>query len=274
MIINTNSSFPLVTQTITPISPTPLPTKKCSKCKEVKSLNDFHKAKCYKDGVGYYCKLCSKKSILEYKKKHIFIKLCPSCNKEMIYNRRGEFNRSVKLNRKCCSCCQKGKKRSEETRKKIGNGHIGKKRSEETRKKMSESQIKYLQSDKSKIIKEWPIIMPSGKIIHVHGYERLAIPYLLSQGIKEDDLICGVFEVNPIPYMWENSIHNYIPDIYIKSLNTMVEVKSEYTFLRYFLQNKEKSRATVAAGYNFRLIIFNNNHEIVLDKIKYSYYNE
>ena len=32
--------------------------KKCSKCKEVKPIHDFHKARKRKDGLGSYCKLC------------------------------------------------------------------------------------------------------------------------------------------------------------------------------------------------------------------------
>ena len=35
-------------------------TKVCSKCKQEKTLDQFHKAKKYKEGVGCYCKECSK----------------------------------------------------------------------------------------------------------------------------------------------------------------------------------------------------------------------
>ena len=40
--------------------------KKCSKCGEVKSIDDFHKSKIYKDGHKYQCAICSS----EYAKKH------------------------------------------------------------------------------------------------------------------------------------------------------------------------------------------------------------
>ena len=36
-------------------------TKKCSKCKEVKSVSEFNKYKSAKDGLQYKCKLCVKK---------------------------------------------------------------------------------------------------------------------------------------------------------------------------------------------------------------------
>jgi len=40
--------------------------KKCSKCGEVKSIDDFHKSNIYKDGHKYECAICS----CEYAKKH------------------------------------------------------------------------------------------------------------------------------------------------------------------------------------------------------------
>ena len=40
--------------------------KKCSKCGEVKSIDDFYKRKSYKDGHAYECKICACK----YAKKH------------------------------------------------------------------------------------------------------------------------------------------------------------------------------------------------------------
>jgi len=33
-------------------------TKKCSKCREIKSISEFHKDKYSGDGFVYYCKIC------------------------------------------------------------------------------------------------------------------------------------------------------------------------------------------------------------------------
>jgi len=42
-------------------------TKKCVKCKKVKSLDDFGKRKDTKDGIDYYCKECQRVKRLTYR---------------------------------------------------------------------------------------------------------------------------------------------------------------------------------------------------------------
>jgi len=42
-------------------------TKKCTKCDEVKSLEDFHKNKNLKDGHHYWCKNCLNEGVTKYK---------------------------------------------------------------------------------------------------------------------------------------------------------------------------------------------------------------
>ena len=45
-------------------------TKKCSKCGEVKPINEFYKQKSCKDGLNSYCKCCMNKKVEEWRKKH------------------------------------------------------------------------------------------------------------------------------------------------------------------------------------------------------------
>jgi hypothetical protein len=45
-------------------------TKKCSKCGEVKPINEFYKHKMQKDGLNSQCKCCVNKTNEEYRKKH------------------------------------------------------------------------------------------------------------------------------------------------------------------------------------------------------------
>ena len=46
-------------------------TKKCSKCGEVKPINEFYKDKSHKDGLCSLCKCCVNKKQKEYRKKHL-----------------------------------------------------------------------------------------------------------------------------------------------------------------------------------------------------------
>ena len=43
-------------------------SKVCSKCGELKYLNQFSRCKSHKDGLGYKCKICSSKRGLEYRR--------------------------------------------------------------------------------------------------------------------------------------------------------------------------------------------------------------
>lgn len=77
-------------------------TKKCSKCKKIKPLSEFHKDKYSKDNHNSWCKECYKKHYEEnlirirkqhrkyrkqhYRKKPIKTKLCEVCNKEFKTN--------------------------------------------------------------------------------------------------------------------------------------------------------------------------------------------
>ncbi len=62
----------------------------------------------------------------------------------------------------------------------------------------------------------------------------------------------------------ENSINRiYYPDFYIKYLNLVIEIKSNYTFNKYFNKNILKQEATIKVGYNFLFIIDKNYDELL-----------
>jgi len=108
------------------------------------------------------------------------------------------------------------------------------------------------------------IILPSGKIEKVQGYEPYAIDLLLEQGYIEDDLIISNKEIEKhidiIKYKRNNKIHRYYPDIYIKSENKVIEVKSEYTYNKNKKVNILKKQACLDKGINFEFWIFNKNN--------------
>jgi hypothetical protein len=74
-------------------------------------------------------------------------------------------------------------------------------------------------------------IFPSGRIEIIQGYENFAIDDLIKSNISEDDIIIGSKNVPIIWYLDEyNKKHRHYVDIYIKSLNKCIEVKSTWTF--------------------------------------------
>jgi hypothetical protein len=50
-------------------------------------------------------------------------------------------------------------------------------------------------------------------------------------------------------------LRNYFPDIYIKSTNTIIEVKSQWTFDNWKEKNLAKEQACLQQGFNFEFII-------------------
>jgi hypothetical protein len=98
--------------------------------------------------------------------------------------------------------------------------------------------------------------LPSGKIVKIQGYEDRAIEQLLESGILEEDLVIGD-DITPIKYTYNDKPSVYYPDIFIKSLNKIIEVKSDFTFLRYKNKNLAKKKACEDLGYLFEFYIYN-----------------
>ena len=101
-------------------------------------------------------------------------------------------------------------------------------------------------------------IFPSGKKVSVQGYENKALDKLLKI-YNENDIIVDDVEmsnkIGQIYYILSDVKHRYFPDIYIKSENKIVEVKSEYTLNADFDKNMEKRKACLERGYNFVFMV-------------------
>jgi hypothetical protein len=95
----------------------------------------------------------------------------------------------------------------------------------------------------------------SGKKIFVQGWEPYAIDYLL-EDFSEDDLYFGK-DIPRIRYNYKNKDHIYFPDIYIKSIDTIVEVKSNYTYNIDLEKNYAKFNSTLIC-YNLKVMIYDN----------------
>jgi len=99
--------------------------------------------------------------------------------------------------------------------------------------------------------------LPSGKVTTYQGYENFALDELLFiEKIDEDDIIT---DRKLVPEIWYNDInnkkHRHYVDIYIKSQNRCVEVKSTWTN-----QEKnnvlEKKMAAEMLGYKYDIWIY------------------
>jgi hypothetical protein len=94
---------------------------------------------------------------------------------------------------------------------------------------------------------------PSGKVVHVLGYEPLALDFLL---LTYDEKEIEVEHIAPINYTLNGKQRIYHPDIWISSTNTIIEVKSYYTLTLEQEKNNAKFKAVYEAGFVMRLLVF------------------
>jgi hypothetical protein len=99
---------------------------------------------------------------------------------------------------------------------------------------------------------------PSGRIVKTQGYENIVLNDLIKE-YNESDIFVGPSEIKNqigrIEYTFDNKQRSYYPDIYIKSINMIIEVKSEYTFSLNKEINLAKEKACLDMGLNFKFDI-------------------
>jgi hypothetical protein len=97
--------------------------------------------------------------------------------------------------------------------------------------------------------------MPSGTIRKVQGYEPFALDELVKK-YQEDDIITDRKYIPRITYMINDKKKYYFPDIFIRSINTIIEVKSTWTYQSKLDNIREKESATKMAGYEYEIWVF------------------
>ena len=105
------------------------------------------------------------------------------------------------------------------------------------------------------------ILTNNKKQYTVQGYEHFAIDYLLQTCLPNDIVTKTtptIEYMNPV----KNRMSTYFPDIFIPKHNTIIEIKSEYTFNQNQEQNMAKWTATADEGYNMVVIVFNRDGSI------------
>jgi len=100
-------------------------------------------------------------------------------------------------------------------------------------------------------------MMPSGEIVKVQGYENIALDELV-QKYEEEDIVIGRSSIPTIEYHINDVKHVYFPDLFIKSENKIIEVKSEWTIQLRRGNVQEKALATLKAGYKYEIWIYND----------------
>lgn len=101
--------------------------------------------------------------------------------------------------------------------------------------------------------------LPSGKVIKYQGYENTVIDILLMI-YKEEEI-----DIHPnliINYKLDDKNRKHYPDIFIPKENTIVEVKSKFTYFNCEEKNIEKQKAAKALGYKYEYWIISDNRDL------------
>jgi hypothetical protein len=96
---------------------------------------------------------------------------------------------------------------------------------------------------------------PSGLIKRIQGYENIALDELVEK-FKEDDIITNRRYMPKIIYKFKGKEHRYYPDIWIKSINKIIEVKSCYTYKKELIKNINKALFTRKLNFEFEFWIY------------------
>lgn len=117
---------------------------------------------------------------------------------------------------------------------------------------------------KTSMYKMKPYVLKDGRKILVQGYEGLAIEILETErsarSLKFDS------DIPAIPYILNGKEHVYYPDIFYR--NTIVEVKSTWTWKKDKSKNIAKLDSALSSGYCVRLMIFDGQEKCVKDIIR------
>jgi len=108
-------------------------------------------------------------------------------------------------------------------------------------------------------------VYPSGKSVRVQGTEPLALNELIqNELVNEDDIHVGAKNVPTIWYNDESGKkHRHYVDIFIKSQNRCIEVKSTWTAEKKKDNIFLKQNAAKQLGYKYEIWVYNNKGVMV-----------
>jgi hypothetical protein len=172
-----------------------------------------------------------------------------------------------------------GRKHTEETKRKRSLALKGEKSpcygthlSDEVKRKMSQTtrgipkSPEHFDKIQQSCFKRKEYVFPDGRVEKVQGYEPLTLNHLLFiDFVSAADIAVRTKDKPVIAYEYDGYKHNYFPDCYIKSTNTIVETKSMYTWENKLEQNNIKVSASVKQGFNMRVLIWDKDNNLVRD---------
>lgn len=85
----------------------------------------------------------------------------------------------------------------------------------------------------------------------------------------DENILDKVSKTKSIRYLFDDKYKYYHPDFYIKELNLIVEIKSDYYFELHQEKNLCKQKACLEQGHDF-IFIINKDYRVFLSKIKKS----
>jgi hypothetical protein len=102
-----------------------------------------------------------------------------------------------------------------------------------------------------------------GRQLLVQGYERQGLDYLVAAGFKPDDILTETEfgDGLRIRYTYRKRVRTYMPDIFIRNENIIVEVKSVVTMglkgrkKRGWSMNQAKAIACHKRGFKFCVLL-------------------
>ncbi len=105
-------------------------------------------------------------------------------------------------------------------------------------------------------------ILPSGKEIKVQGYEPFALKLLLKSH-NENDIVVDRLEIPKFWYTINGKRKIYYPDLFVKSTNTIIETKSDWTNKLHPIVDELKKQSVLNSGYSFKKMVFNRKGELI-----------
>ena len=104
--------------------------------------------------------------------------------------------------------------------------------------------------------------MPSGKIVKYQGYENFALDKLISIGINENEIFIEKKTQPKIFYLYNGKKCRYYMDLYIRNINKIIEVKSNWTYKLHENRNLAKREECIQRGFGFEFWIFDKKKNL------------